>query len=92
MWHGGGQVEAELLAGAYESTPKCADEHDCQSIAFKAISTGIFGYLLQAATDIAIKTVRENCACRSTPTRVIFKCFSDEVLESYRHSASGFDI
>ena len=89
MWHGGGQVEAELLAGAYESTPKCADEHDCQSIAFKAISTGIFGYLLQAATDIAIKTVRETCSCRRTPTRVVFECFSAEVLMAYRAAGIG---
>ena len=77
---------------AYRSALKLADEHGCKSIVFPAIGTGIFGYSLQAATDITIKRVREKCACRSTPTWVLLKCSSDAVPQSYRYPASGFDI
>jgi hypothetical protein len=55
VWHGGSAAEAELLAGAYRASLRLAREHSLKSIAFPAISTGIFGYPLQAATDIAVE-------------------------------------
>ncbi|MCE9630860.1 MAG: O-acetyl-ADP-ribose deacetylase [Planctomycetia bacterium] len=84
VWHGGGQGEEDLLASAYRSALKLADEHDCRSIAFPAISTGIFGFPLQVATDIAVKTVREHLAGETRVTQVVFTCFSDEVLGAYQ--------
>lgn len=62
VWHGDSRREPELLASANRSALKLAGEQGCQRIAFPAIGTGIFGYLLQAATDIAIKNgPRELC-------------------------------
>ena len=89
IWSGGNQGEPELLRGAYQAALKLADEYSCRSIAFPAISTGIFGFPLQPATDIAIKTVREHLAGRSTIMTVIFACFSEEVLGAYRAAGVG---
>ncbi|MEI6636442.1 MAG: macro domain-containing protein [Planctomycetota bacterium] len=89
VWHAGEEGEKDLLAGAYKSALRLAAEHGCRSIAFPAISTGIFGFPLQPATDIAIKTVREHLAGRSIIMRVIFACFSEEVLGAYRAAGVG---
>lgn len=89
IWCGGAEGEPELLAGAYRASLQVADEHGCQSIAFPAISTGIFGFPLQPATDIAINTVREHLAGKTRLKQVVFACFSEEVLESYRAAGIG---
>jgi O-acetyl-ADP-ribose deacetylase (regulator of RNase III) len=90
VWRGGNEGEPELLARAYRSALKLADEHDCRSIAFPAISTGIFGYPLQAATDIAVKVVLGHLAGGTGLDQVIFACFSEEVLGVYR--AAGIHV
>jgi O-acetyl-ADP-ribose deacetylase (regulator of RNase III) len=57
VWHGGHQGEAELLASCYRECLRVADEVDAASVAFPAISTGIYGYPKDAAAKIAITTV-----------------------------------
>jgi len=89
VWHGGGHDEKQLLSSAYRSALVLADEHGCQSIAFPAISTGIFGFPLEAATVIAVETVRAYLTGPTAITQVVFACFSDEVLQGYR--AAGVD-
>ena len=89
IWSGGNQGEPDLLCGDYQAALKLADEYSCRSIAFPAISTGIFGFPLQPATDIAIKTVREHLAGRSAIMMVIFACFSEEALGAYRAAGVG---
>ena len=84
VWRGGGHGEAELLASAYRSSMTLASEEGLASIAFPAISTGIYGYPLQPATGIAVATVRGVSPARSTLQRVIFACFSPEALTAYR--------
>lgn len=84
VWHGGGQGEESLLASAYRSALTLADNNGCRSIAFPAMSTGIFGYPLQGATDIAVKTVREYLADGTGLEQVVFACFSEDVLGAYR--------
>ena len=86
VWHGGGTGEAGLLASAYRSALRLAAEHRLRSIAFPAISTGIYGYPLEAATDVAVTTVREALAQGSSLESVIFACFSTEVEEVYRRA------
>ena len=86
IWDGGNSGEAELLAGAYRSSLELADEHGCTSIAFPAISTGIFGYPLVQATQVAVNTLRQHLAGNTGIKRVVFACFSDDVLEAYRHA------
>jgi len=85
-WHGGDQGESELLASAYRRSLEVADDLEASSIAFPAISTGIYGYPLDAATAIAVATGRE------TPGRhlelVRFVCFDAETLRSYQEALS----
>ena len=79
-WRGGGAGEAETLAACYRNSLARADEVGAATVSFPAISTGIFGYPLDAATDIAIETVS------STPTAVTtvrFVCFDRATLEAY---------
>jgi O-acetyl-ADP-ribose deacetylase (regulator of RNase III) len=76
IWEGGRAGEGELLAGAYRASIRLAQKHSLRSIAFPAISTGIYGYPLAAATQIAVAATREATASPSTLERVIFACFS----------------
>ena len=79
-WRGGASGEPERLADCYRNSLARADEVGAATVSFPAISTGIFGYPLDAATDIAVETVR------STPTSVAtvrFVCFDDTTLQAY---------
>jgi O-acetyl-ADP-ribose deacetylase (regulator of RNase III) len=78
-----------LLAGAHRSALELADEYHWQSIVFPAISTGIFGYPLQAATEIAAKAAREHLAGKTRLLQIVFACFSEEVLAAYRAAGVG---
>lgn len=86
VWRGGRSGEPELLAGAYRASLLLAQAHDLKSIAFPAISTGIFGYPLAPATDLAVETVQAFAASESTVQEVVFACFSPEVLAAYRQT------
>jgi O-acetyl-ADP-ribose deacetylase (regulator of RNase III) len=80
VWHGGDRGEPDLLAAAYRRSLEVADEIGARSVAFPAISTGIYGYPLDAATEIAVRT------CRDTDTNVElirFVCFDAKTLETY---------
>ncbi len=86
MWRGGSEGEAELLASAYHSAMRLAAEHGLGSIAFPAISTGIYGYPLDQATGIAVSAVREAAKGSSSIRHVVFACFSPEVERAYRQA------
>ncbi|MFQ5974058.1 MAG: macro domain-containing protein, partial [Alphaproteobacteria bacterium] len=77
VWHGGGEGEPELLAGCYRSTLRLAEEHGLGSVAFPAISTGIYGYPLEAATRVAVVTVRAALADCPGIERVVFSVFDE---------------
>jgi O-acetyl-ADP-ribose deacetylase (regulator of RNase III) len=83
MWRGGELGEAELLALAYRSSLALAEENGLRSIAFPAISTGIYGYPLELATPVAVSAVRE-AAAASSVERVVFACFTPDVERVYR--------
>lgn len=83
VWRGGGANEAELLANCYRSCLALARDHDLTSIAFPAISTGIYGYPLQPATAIAVREVRNWLATEVQPRSVTFCCFSADVAAIY---------
>lgn len=75
IWHGGHDGEPALLASAYRESMRAAEELGARDVAFPAISTGVYGYPLEAATQIAIATVCDFLHDRDTPQRVVFCCF-----------------
>ena len=89
VWRGGGEGEAALLASAYQAALRLAGEAGLASVAFPAISTGIYGYPLRAATDVAVAAVRESLATPSSVETVLFACFSPDVLRTYREAGAG---
>ena len=86
VWRGGGASEPELLASAYRFAMELARKHALRSVAFPAISTGIYGYPLEPATAIAVSTVRGATAGGSSVEEVMFACFSPEVLRAYHQA------
>ncbi|RDE24325.1 O-acetyl-ADP-ribose deacetylase [Motiliproteus coralliicola] len=84
VWHGGRQSEPELLARCYQNSLALAAEHGIGSVAFPAISCGVYGYPLEQAVSIAVKTVRR--AAPASLERVIFCCFNDELAQLYRRA------
>jgi len=83
VWQGGGAREAELLADCYRNSLRIAVEQGLGTIAFPCISTGVYGYPLEPAAQIAVATVREMTA-DSTLREVIFCCFSSSDFEVYQ--------
>lgn len=78
VWHGGNAGESELLASCYRRSLQIAAEHTLATIAFPAISTGVYGYPIQLATETAIATVSEFTLTETSLKEVIFCCFSAE--------------
>jgi len=83
VWHGGDHGEPELLTNCYRRCLELAREHGVTSIAFPAISTGVYGYPRDAAAEIAVQTVRDNLA-RSVVSLVQFVCFDTGTLATYQ--------
>jgi len=84
VWRGGASGEPELLASAYRTSMRLAAEHGLRSVAFPAISAGIFGYPLSDATRIAVDSVKAALERGTSVSSVVFACFSNEVLAAYR--------
>ncbi len=86
VWHGGALGEPALLASCYRTSMALARKHKLRVVAFPAISTGIFGYPLAAATDIAVSVVRAELAKNAAVDTVIFCTFGDEVAQAYQRA------
>ncbi|MDE3053013.1 MAG: O-acetyl-ADP-ribose deacetylase [Gemmatimonadota bacterium] len=86
VWRGGAHGEPAQLASAYHHAMRLAAEHGLASIAFPAIATGIYGYPLDAATRIAVSTVRDELAAPTSVRRVVFACFAADALAAYRRA------
>jgi O-acetyl-ADP-ribose deacetylase len=81
VWHGGLNKESEFLASCYRRSLELAAEQGLSTIAFPAISTGIYGFPFRAAAEIAISTVRTFTESPSSLDEVTFCCFS---LDDYK--------
>lgn len=75
VWHGGGEGEAELLADCYHNALAIAAERGMDSIAFPAISTGIFGYPPERAAKVAVAACREHMKTHEFPGRILLVAF-----------------
>lgn len=83
VWRGGTNGEPGLLASCYRRSLEIAANNSIASIAFPSISTGIYGYPIKEAAEIAISTVRSSLEEFSTLHEVIFCCFSPDDLAIY---------
>jgi len=83
VWRGGSHGEDELLASCYRACCKLAAEVGARSIAFPAISTGIYGFPKQRAAQIAVSQVVAALAKNAELAQVIFCCFDDETYRIY---------
>jgi O-acetyl-ADP-ribose deacetylase (regulator of RNase III) len=81
VWHGGNANEPELLARCYRNSLALAEQHGLKSVAFPAISTGVYGYPKRQAAEIAIREVRVHA---NALDRVIFCCFDKATADLYR--------
>jgi len=84
VWNGGKNNEDELLANCYKNSLKLAVENDIKTIAFPAISTGIYHFPLERATEIAVKEVKELLKKNDSIEKVIFVCFDERTEEVYK--------
>jgi O-acetyl-ADP-ribose deacetylase (regulator of RNase III) len=91
IWGGGGRGEPATLASCYERSLRLAIDHGLRSIAFPSISTGVYGFPLDLAAPIAIRTVREFTADSEELDEVIFCCFSVRDCDLYRQLLRGSD-
>lgn len=86
VWQGGGQKEAELLQSCYRECMNLAKNHSMNTIAFPAVSCGVYGYPKKQAAEIAIMTIKE-CIDKDTNLETVFLvCFGDELLTIYNET------
>lgn len=83
IWHGGKNKEDELLASCYTNSLKLAVENEVQSIAFPSISTGVYGYPIEKASEVAIKTITSFLNENDTIKKVKIICFGNKAFQCY---------
>ena len=89
VWHGGDSGEPELLASAYREALLAAKSVGARDVAFPAISTGVYGYPLDAAADVAVATVSAFLQDHAIPQCAIFCCFSADAESAYRRALAA---
>ena len=84
VWHGGSKGEPELLASCYRNSLRIASENGVHSIAFPGISTGVYGYPVELAAQVAVESVRSFLPSLGSIREIIFCCFSNADLAVYQ--------
>ena len=84
VWNGGKQNEGKLLADCYKNSLKLAAENNIKTMAFPAISTGIYHFPLLRATEIAISVIKNFLTDNKTIEKVIFVCFDENTYQAYK--------
>lgn len=89
VWHGGEAGEDEALASCYRESLKQAVSMNCGSIAFPAISTGVYGFPADRAAQIAVREVWAFLETNTKPAKVIFCCFSQLSAEHHQNAINN---
>jgi len=89
VWRGGGQNERELLASCYRSSMALARDHHVDSIAFPAISCGIYGFPIEDAAAIAAREICTALDASTTPSRVLLVAFGEDVYSALCHATTS---
>ena len=86
IWNGGNHNEPGLLASCYRSCFTIAQENHLRTLAFPAISCGIYGYPIDQAVEIATRETLTELNGNQSIEKIIFACFSDEIVRAYRNA------
>ena len=89
VWHGGKSGEPELLASCYRNSLALAEKQGLKSIAFPAISTGVYGYPMGEAAEIAVRTIRAELAAHELPRKVILCTFGADATRITREALAA---
>jgi O-acetyl-ADP-ribose deacetylase len=89
VWRGGGAGEPALLASCYRESLALAVEHGVRSLAFPAISCGVYGYPPGPAAEIAIRETIEFARRARAPERVLFVCFGEETIAAHEQALAA---
>lgn len=91
VWEGGGANEAALLASCYRRSLEIADGHGLATIAFPAISTGVYRFPVGRAAEIAVGTVRDSLNRFKGIAKVTFACFSTDSVAAHQAALDKID-
>ena len=89
VWRGGGQGEEALLESCYRESLRLASAHGVETIAFPAISTGVYGFPIPRAAEIAVRTTASGAADHPSIRRILLCCFGREVREAHERALRG---
>ena len=92
VWHGGARGEDDLLASCYRRTIELSGQHDFGSLAFPAISTGVYRFPAERAAKIAVKTTTQSLSIAPSLTYVVFCCFSEESASFHTDALARLNI
>jgi Predicted phosphatase homologous to the C-terminal domain of histone macroH2A1 len=91
IWRGGNKGEPELLANCYINSLNLAKQNGITSIAFPSISTGVYGFPVDLAADIAIEQINKFLADNPSFEKVVFVCYDENSLKVYKNALKKFE-
>ncbi|MBN3860229.1 O-acetyl-ADP-ribose deacetylase [Neisseriaceae bacterium PsAf] len=92
IWKDGKHHEQELLSQCYQNSLKLAQEYGCESIAFPAISTGVYHFPLKLATEIAVNTIQDYCLASDYDPQIILVAFDANTQQVYQAVFNQFGL
>ena len=86
VWNGGNEKEPEVLASAYANSLKVASERGVRTVAFPSISTGVYGYPVDKASRVAVRTIKGYLEKEPNIQKVVIVCFTDDDEAEYKQA------
>ncbi len=89
VWCGGTRGEEKLLESCYRRSLEIAGANDCRTVAFPAISTGVYGYPMDLAADVAVRTVKSFLKDHDKPRKVYLVCFGQQAFSEFQRALAS---